>query len=198
MASLGRIVTKWTGFVGADGFSTHYFTGAGGPTIFDAADAAVCAARIRTLFDAIKAAIPTGVSLQVLQDAAVLESTSGDLTSLVSTGAIAVVNGTGTGTAARGAGGLLSWRSATVRNRRLMRGRTFLTPFAQSAVTAGGDVSAATASTMLTAGNALIAGTSQIFQVYHRPLALLTDGTYGPVVACLVPIKPSILRSRRD
>jgi hypothetical protein len=196
---LGRVHVVLTGFTGAPGLMYFHWQGST-PGVFSTADATAAVAAVRTFLNANVTAFGAGVTLQVQSPVDVINWITGALVRIEAATGVTQVVGTGTGNVLIAEGPLIQWITQTVLNRRLLRGRTFMTPAATGAIGGTGAVAAGIITTMVAAGNALIGTASVQYSCWHRPKPFKTgnNGTVAAIVACTVPQKVAVLRSRRD
>lgn len=198
-APLGRVQVILSGFTGSPGLMQFYWNGAA-PGAFTNADATAATAAVRTMLAAITAAFPASAGMQVQSAVEVIEATTGALISIAASTPVAVVTGTGGGDTNVATGPLIQWFTGTVVGRRLLRGRTFLTPSAGTAINSGGSVQTSLQTTILAATATYIASAPAQPVIWHRPVpyATGTNGVAGVITAAQVPVKVAVLRSRRD
>lgn len=204
MAQLARVKARWSGFTGAPGYSIFHFRdfaagGSSGAPI-DAAAAAAAVTRVRNFFIAVAGLIPTRVNILVEAEVEIIEDTTGALVTSFSTPATLTVQGTSNSVFSAAVGAVVNWRTNGIRNRRRVRGRTFLVPLGSGAFADTGQLTSAAVATLTTAATALAdqAGTIDLF-VYSRPSATgATDGTAFVVSSAQVPAMGAVLTSRRD
>lgn len=192
--AITRVTAIWTGFTGAPGYSNFYFAAFGGGDVVD-----LETARVRALFDAFKAQIPSSVSISVQQEAAILDESSGDLVSYAqATDPPVVVNGTASGAYSAPSGAAITWNTESIARGRRLRGRTFMVPLGNIAYQPDGTL-LTTAITQLTAGAAAFLGDGSGPQavVWSRPRGG-SGGSIGPITSARVADKVAVLRSRRD
>lgn len=197
MTTLLRVRATGTGWSGAPGLATFYFSGSASPT---AAEGLEAAARVRAVLNSASGLIPTGISWQVSGDVDLIDDTTGALVGGVSNTAPAVVNGSGVGNIAPVASAALArFTTASIINGRRLQGRRFLNPLVASAFQANGTLAAATVTTLTTAfGLVVVQITTPVtHRVWHRP-GPLGPGSSAPSSSVVIPTKPAQLRSRRD
>lgn len=183
-----RIRAAWQNWPGAPGVTTFYQ---------DPAVAQADAASVRTMFNAIAALLPSGLTVTVPATGDLIEENTGALSGSWSvTPAPTVVTGTGTGAYAGNAGAVMHWLTTTVVNGRRVRGRSFIVPLIGSAFFTDGSLATATITTLANAASAMIATTADHFVVWHRPRPGI-PGSKAPVVSSSVPDLAISLRSRR-
>lgn len=204
MASILRIKLRWTGFSGAPGYSIFHFrdfeTGEGGGV--DATQAQSAADRVRAFALALVDLLPAGARLQVEPDVEVLEETNGQMQDIlqVTPGATVAGKSTNTGSYSGATGAVVNWRTASVRNGRRIRGRTFLVPLYYTAYDSDGTINTTALTAIRTAADALVAGgNSPDLGVWARPSASgASDGNWVVASSATVPDLAAVLRSRRD
>jgi hypothetical protein len=188
-----------SGFTGAPGLMQFYWNGAT-PGVFLAADATTAIAAVRALILGCAGAISATVAMQVQPTVEVLEATTGQVISVVSGTPVANVAGTASGSVTAAQGPLVQWLTGTVVGRRLLRGRTFLTPSATGAVQSNGLVTTAITTQILAAGATYLASSPASPVIWHRPkpFGTGTNGVAAVIAGVNSPSKVSVLRSRRD
>lgn len=183
-----RITAVWNGASGLPGYTRLKFEGD-----LDAAGALAAAARMRTFFDAIKALIPSTVSI-TFAEAAQVYDTDQTLTGEVGFTPPAIVTGTAVGAFAAPVGMVVNWLTALVFSGRKVRGRSFLVPLSSNAFAADGTPSPASMTAVQNAATALLTGS---------PALVIAAGSTGAfavaaVTGMSVPDRAAVLRSRRD
>jgi hypothetical protein len=201
MAVIVKVQAQWNNFQGAPGYTNWY-----GMSDGDAAAAAnALGPRMRTFFDAVKAHLPTGVTVKVQRTYQVLDSITGNLTSEANLSADpAVVTGTGTGTYSAPAGAVVNWETGAFNDLgHRVRGRTYLVPLA-NAYDTDGTLSAAAVTTIGNAATAALGGTGSLL-TFSRPVKAnpakgitARIGQINLVTAASLHDKACVLRSRRD
>lgn len=147
-------------------------------------------------FDAVKAMIPTGTTIEVPGTGDLVDELTGQLTGTWGSGTSTTITGTGSGTFAAGVGARVVWETGAIRNGRRVRGSTFVVPLVSGYYESNGTLSGAAVTNLETAiGNMLVQVPTQM-RVWSRP------GPSGPGAALSVasgsaPDKISWLRSRR-
>lgn len=198
MTALYRMRTLLTGFNGGPGVSTMYFL-----------DTATAVASVHTFWDAVKTYMADAVNIQVDAQGDVIEDTSGTITGAWGATPVAAINCSGSGTVAPAQGVQAKWLTSTILDGRRLRGRTFLVPTTTTLFTSSGEVSSVPLAAIATAAQNLVTAQSASFVVWHRPRpARAADGSrpavtertggHGLVTGHSVPVKPVVLRSRRD
>ena len=176
-----------------------YWNGAA-PGAFTTADGTAATAAVRALLVGCQGILHTSVGMQVQAAVEVIEATTGALTGIVASTPVALVTGTSTGTINVATGPIIQWFTSTVVGRRLLRGRTFLTPSGGGAITAAGQLSPAQQTAGLAAAATYIASAPAQPVIWHRPIpyATGTNGVAGVITTAQMPVKFAVLRSRRD
>lgn len=186
--ALQRLRCAWTGTgVEGPGLSTFFAEADGTVAISVAASA---------LFDAVKAIIPTGTSIQVPNGGDVIDEMTGTLTGTWGTSSSTTISCSGTGAFPGGVGARVVWETDTVRNGRRVRGSTFIVPLISTAYESNGTLSNAAVTGLQTAiANFLVQVPTQA-RVWSRPRPGLV-GAGVQVSRGVAPDKVSWLRSRR-
>ena len=202
MATVGRVEARWENFIGAPGYSRFTFEA---PVTI--ADAGTITSKVRAFFNALVTLIPNGVTIQVQQAVPLYDEQTGILTDEISaSSAPAIVTGTALGGAsmAGGAGAMIGWKTSSIWQGRRVQGRTFLVPLA-GVSEQNGTLLAAAITTIQTAGNGMIAGSTPAYGVWAKKFTVdatghktQIDGSFFLATAISVPDKTGILRSRRD
>jgi hypothetical protein len=205
MTHLNRVRVTWSNKSGLPGVSTFYFL-----------DTATCVQSLHDFFDSFKEDLVAGTILHIDSVGDVIEDSTGVVTGSWSTQPVPDVNGTGAGAYAAPAGGVVSWKSATILDGRRLRGRTFLVPMPQSRFGDDGKILPAEVVKITAAAEALIVAQDSSFVVWHRPFDGRTAeapspshpkgikakaahaGGSGLVVGSMMTGAAAVLRSRRD
>jgi hypothetical protein len=148
-------------------------------------------AAVRTFLNANITNLYTGMVYRAQTNVDVLDGATGAVTNSWTGADPGNVTGTGTGDPLSPAlAWIIRWNSATVLNRRFVKGRTFLgIPSEGRSDSPGGIPSAAGAAVLQTASSNLITGFADGTQlvVWHRPtLAAPSSGLDAPVIAASV------------
>ena len=196
---LGRVRAIASGYTGAPGLTQFYFQGST-PGTFSNADATAAVAAVKTYLEAVKSVFATGTTIQVQSAVDVVDWVSGALVGNRAATGVTVVICSGLGIRLVAEAALVQWYTQTVVGRRLLRGRTFLSPMGANMLASDGSVLGTTVSTVVAAGNALIATPTVTLSTWHRPVPFRTgnNGTCAAIISNQVPNKVAILRSRRD
>ncbi len=193
-----RIRAVTTGWIGAPGLSQFYFAPTTG-TVLTPTDATDAAAAIHTFYNAVKNSYPATWAMTITSAVQVLEATTGALLREVAVTPPGTVAGTGNPNFRSTASGpVMSWHTSGVFGGRLLRGRTFMVPTDQVSFNSQGQIDGTVAAYFQAAGAALLATTTPIFVIWHRPGPSGVGGGSGEVTACTVSATEGILRSRRD
>jgi len=148
------------------------------------------------------AVLPNVVKVQALSEVEEINEGTGDLIGFWNGPAKAERAGTASAAAgwAAAAGAVISWSTASVRNGRRMRGRTFVVPLSNECWDVDGTIKAVPMTSLNNAALALRTGSDVTqFAVFGRPTAVgASDGMASPVYAHRIPDMSAILRSRRS
>jgi hypothetical protein len=202
MAGILRITAKWTGAAGLPGYSVFHFRDYSTSGEPDQAMADGAATKVRAFFSSIAQYIPAVVSVAVQTDAVVVEDTTNTMTGVFSVNPGAAVQGSAAGSEVFAApvGAVVTWRTGTVKNGRIIRGRTFLVPLVRGIFDVDGTLNSVATGTLNTAATALRAGEGVgDLGVYARPSSpTASDGQWAAVTGHSIPDMGAVLRSRRD
>lgn len=193
MASILRTRAVISGETGLPGLSTFYWLDAS-PT---PTTATAALAGVRAYFEAVKAYLSNGVTVNYDTAVAVLADGTGALQALETATAQTATTSSGSSDMppANQLGLLLN--TATVVNGRILRGRSFLGPLTPDAAGSSGTIGSGARTALLAGGAALLAVSAVDLAVWHRP----QNGSGGIAVACTgvgASEKVWVLRSRRD
>lgn len=202
MASIGTFLVHQTGDVGGAGLSRFHVGGAGFAAL-SPADCNSVGAALNAMYTSIRTVSPNNLTWSF--DPAVEEidiPTAAVIGGTAMTVVPANVAGIVAGNYAAGMGARGYWHTATVINRRLVRGATFFTPFGATAYGATGDLAGSTATLVANAMNTYIAAivaATLIPVVYHRPaVGTFTGGQTGTITTGTCGLTPGGMRSRRS
>lgn len=185
--NLARLRATWTGSqVVGPSVTTFYFDAAAGG--FPAA--------VKGLFTALAAQIPSGVQITVPNSGDILDSASGALVGTWSEPGGGVVSGTGTGTFILGTGYRMVWNTNGIRNRRHVRGTTFIVPVVSSVFDASGRITGPAQTVIANAQSAYLTAVGTSGRVWSRPKGF-TNGEAWTINGAIPTEQPSWLRSRR-
>lgn len=187
MPDIKKAQAIWTGFNGAPGYTTLYF-GTASVTI---------AAQMRVFFDAIKALLPSIVTIQVQSTGLTVDIATGAATGTWTEAAVTPVVGTTAGVYSAPSGAVVDWLTPSFINGRRLRGRSFIVPMASASYQNDGSILGTSLTILQNAASAFVAASAVDFVVWKRPV----DGAGGVAVAvtsAIVPDKAVVLRSRRD
>lgn len=198
MATLTRIRATWTGFSGGPGVSTFYSLG----SISAVPD-------IRALFLGLATYLPTDVQIQVENVGDLINDVNGELTGAWSVDPVLPVNGTSPGPYAAPVGVMAKWTTATILDGHRVAGRTFIVPVEGGFFSPDGTPNTDDLNALRGVVSTYFAAAVGDLVVWHRPRVAKAATAYHPavtaraggsgvVVACNVPDKAVVLRSRRD
>lgn len=182
-----RVRTVWGGVAGAPFYSNHYFNAASGPD-----EAFQAKVSVGAFWDSLKGAIVNDLTAVVEGQVAVINPVNGDLTGVLSGGAITVACTGTTDALPPFSQGLLHWGTDLFVGSRRLVGRTFVPGPLEANCDADGTPSAAYVAALLIAGQMLIDSSSNfsIWSRAHGVVASVTGQTAGTEFA--------LLTSRRD
>lgn len=199
MTALRRVRSVWSGFAGAPGVTTMYFL-----------DTNTCVPDLRTMWQALQAEIPGGVSIQVENVGDIIEDTTGALLGTwPNVTVVAPVTNVEAVPYSGPSGAVINWRTDTVVGGHRIRGRSFVVPLRQTSYAPDGTLENGHRAVILQAATNFANSQISSFVIWQRPrLARAADGSrpavtaragsHGLVTSVTVPDKACVLRSRRD
>ena len=191
MPEIGKIVTTFTGFTGAPGYSVHHFFG----DPYTTSTAQDNVDDVQAYWNAIATWMPSSWRFAVNPDVQVLTEASGALIRVeTTTPAAQSVFGTAAEYAG-GAGAVSSWVTAEVHLTKQLRGRTFICPVGAGCYDSTGTLAPAVLTTLRTATTTLAAVAN--FGVYGRPVSG-AGGQWAAATGGSVKDHVAWLSSRRD
>lgn len=206
MGDILRVKMRWGGMPGAPGLSVFHFTHPSGSFAdLDAGAAQEAVDRVDTFAAGVVFWMPYQTTLEVLSDVELIDGASGDLEDIFGT----TPDATRTSPQSAGqvyagpVGAIINWKTATIRNGRRLRGKTFLVPLNGGVFSDNGTPAAGLITSLNThATNLRTAGTDTQLAIYGRPMTpaigIVPEGVVGLVSAHNVPDFAAVLRSRRD
>ena len=212
MASIFRITAALTGFTGAPGVNSWYWSRAVGIGDLSPTTVSLAANAMRQFYKLTELNYPGAVIITVEPFATVVESTDGSVKDLVSAEeAPEPVNGGGAGSqTSRATQMCLNLRTGLPVRRRLLRGRLFLGPLDNGAINDSGEILPGSADGTVTVYLNTIAALNDVSHMVWSqpvfakranaddPLVVKEPGVAAPVSAVDVKPLPAVLRSRRD
>lgn len=171
-------------------------TGPGLTTFYVTSTATGFPADFQTFFQAVKALIPTSVTITVPNAGDTLDATTGELSGSWTDAGGSTTTGTNAGAFVAGTGLSIKWATNGIVNGRRVNGRTFICPVAGGSFETDGTPQASTVSAVQTPATALITALAPDFVVWHRPVGG-AGGNPNAIVSALVRDTASWLRSRR-
>lgn len=196
--SIMRVRTELSGFAGAPGLMTQYFSPA--VAVPNQAISQLAVDRVRDALLGSAGLFASALTWRVQGQVDVLEESTGQL---VDSFNVTERNGAGSVAAGHGplpSGGCITWLTGEYKAGRRVTGRTFVVPAASNAYESNGTLTAAYltllggfADSMMNAG-----ATDLVFCVWSRPNALGTGGSKHGVVGSRVSDRAAVLRSRRQ
>lgn len=198
MVSVYRTTAIWSGFAGAPGYTKMSWA-----DLTDSTSRNAALAKVAALFDAVKAYLPTGTTVQVQSAIDEFDMATGALIG-ASTGTLPPLT-TSTAAAASYAGGsgiCLTWNTGLIYNRRRVRGRTFFVPTANIAMEQNGTLSPAAITAFGAAAATFLALTAPRPNIWSRQWSNSTPpvqigGSLAPIDTYTLRDMASQLRSRR-
>lgn len=197
---IGRLRASISGFAGAPGVNTFYFFGASVGS-FTATDAANARTAVETFYTAIKSLYVNSTTVLCDSNVDIIDVITGQVTGSVNAGVATGITGSGGLSAApRAAAVCVSWSTGYPVGRRILRGRTFLSPCASGAFGTDGNVQSSMITTVTNAASALMGSASADLAIWHRPHPLTSgnNGVAASAVSLKINPKGAVLRSRRD
>jgi hypothetical protein len=203
--TLGIVRTSWIGTSGGAGLTQLVINHSETDQVaITASEAQGAVNAVRAYWDAIKALMPDELIFTVSPVVDQYDWGTGALIATVSAAtAPATVGGTASGTYSMAAGAKMVLQTTKILDGRRVRGGIFLVPMAAAAMSATGNVSSATRSTVDTAGNTMRTALTTAgvpLMVWSRPTSPgpSTDGELSTVTSVETSEKSAILRGRRD
>lgn len=181
MPDFTKVVTTWSGFPGAPGFSTMYFSGNTAPPL----------AALSTFWNACKNLLPTTVTLNIANTGVTMSVVTGKPDGTWTGAAQTPIVGTGANAYAAPAGMEIEWKTGTFSNGREVRGKTFLVPVIIACYQTDGTILDTNRDATTAAATALIAATPKI-GVWSK-----TSNTFVTATTARCLDKAVVLRSRR-
>lgn len=193
---LYRFTVRWSGFVGAPGYTNLHFLNPEEPTL---AIRDTTVSRVRTFFEAIKGELPNVVTLTYPTEFEELDTATGELLQTLDITPVAVTAGSAAGDYSAPSGACINWSTSQVVNGRRLRGRTFIVPMIATAYDLDGSLDNTRRTAMQTAANTLCSFQDNlVLAVWHRPTGGGSDGVAAQVSSASITDKAAILTSRRD
>lgn len=191
-ANLAQIQWKWSGWQGAPGYTSFYYSSVDPTALNDALDAQ------GTFFDTVASLMWTSVSIAPPATFRLLDAATGDLEGFVpavTPPTTKVGGGSTSGSAVSGI--VVNWLTNDHGASRSIVGRSFLVPMGVQSYQSDGTIVDSSRTGLQTAANTLVAATTPNMVVWHRPVAG-AGGTVHTVTAARVSDKVAKLTSRRD
>lgn len=194
MTELMRVRVAWSGWPGGPGVSTHFVSGT---------DIAPALAALNTFYDYVKTATAGGITITVPAEGDIIEDSTGALTGQWQHGTETKHQAATGATYMAAAGALVQWNTSTIHGRRRLKGHTFIVPTATGYFDATGQVLPANAAQLQTAAGNCISAASNTLVVWGRPGQdptkpnYKTGGMHGEITTATVPLRGTVLRSRR-
>lgn len=187
MATLAKIVVKWTGWAGAPGYSVHWADASGTLPLSD----------LRTFYNAALAYTPAGVTLTFPGSGDTIDEVTGSLNGTWAQSApAAVTGGAGATQFPAPAGACVTWVTSRIINRRRLRGRTFIVPMYVGAYQLDGTLEASVMSALNSAAATLVTNAGSSLRIYHRPKGA-SSGQGAAIVGHSITDQVAVLKTRR-
>lgn len=187
MANLVRVRSVWSGTpVVGGGVSTFYWNESHSGFVAD----------LGAFWTSIGALIAAGVTITTENTGDLIDVETGAISGSWTDGSTSIVNSGGTSTYAAGVGLRIRWATGGIRNKRRVRGSTFVVPIGTACYDAQGTIANANLTTAGNAAGALFAASEGNMRIYSRPVAG-SGGAASTVLNFTIPDKVSWLRSRR-
>ena len=189
-----EMLVTWAPLPGGTGYSKFRFIGGITGSALNTA-----AANLRTFLDAIKAIVPTGVTL-TFQAGVSVHADDGTLTfEDTITTVPSPVTGTVTATYASASGLMVMWNTGAINGGHKVRGRTYFVPCATGVFQSDGTIVDATRTTVLNAANTFATSTpAPCVNSRARASNPAAGNQTVAMISATVPDKQCVLRSRRD
>jgi hypothetical protein len=185
MTDISRVRSVWSGFPGAPGVTTMYFTST--DTVVE---------NLHAFWAAMSGDLPGDVNIQVESSGDILDSATGNLLDTWTSDPVASVACGGGGGYSAASGAVVDWLTTTVVNRKRIRGRTFIVPTNGDNYDVDGTLKGSYLTSLRGYAESFRSSESASFYIWHRGTG--SDGSIGLVTASVVPPKVAVLRSRRD
>jgi hypothetical protein len=200
-STLYRVKLRWSGFMGAPGYSIFHFAPNGTGTAEGESQAAAIA--VDAWAGNIVGNLPAIGTLQVEPDVEEIQVSNGQMLGVFPVQGLSGHQSSAPSQEAYSgpAGAVVNWRTAGVRNGRRVHGRTFLVPLRGAAFENNGTLSTITQTNLRNESQTLADGAfdGPSLHVYCRPSTKgATDGLSFAVDSASVPDLAAVLRSRRD
>lgn len=187
MASISRVRVEWSNFPGAPGVSTHYLTGTDYAAL----------APLNAFYESMKGFVPSGIVMTVRASGDIIDADTGALQGQWQHGTDTQHVGTGAGVWSAAQGIMVRWNTSLIHRGRFVKGRTFFVPVCTSPFSNNGQLSEANRAQLQGFVDTLTTAAAGELAVYSRPVNG-SGGVAAQVTTGTVPVKPCVLRSRRD
>jgi hypothetical protein len=154
---------------------------------------------VTAFWTAIKAYFPVAIKWQVENSGSTINEADGSLTGVWTSTAQPAVFGTSATNYVTTTGPMIKWGTQAIHGRRMLAGRTFLTPFIQGAISGTGRIDSAAYGTIQTAAQNLVAGgRMSLWGRPSKPGQGSLVGTAAAITSAKCDDFPAVLRSRRQ
>lgn len=173
--------------------------GGGLSTFYSEGDPSTLQTAVKAMFagSSFLSLFPVGVGFTVPAEGDTFESTTGLIGSPWASGTAGLTAGSASGGYAGAVGTRIVWNTTGIRNRRRVRGSTFLVPLIGACYDSGGNMTDGTLTIINASAQALIVALGDDLCIWSRPTPGTSDGMLSTVTSRSVPDKVSWLRSRR-
>lgn len=200
--ALARVKIRWSIPGAGTAFSVLHFDGWADQSAPNPTELSDLLTKVNAFIGSVKAYLPNVVTMQVLNEAELINESDGTMLGVLSGTVHPAQAGTASATAgwAAAAGAVITWNTPGVRNSRRVRGRTFIVPLSNECWDLDGTMKAVPLNGLNSAATALRTanGIGQL-QVWGRPSAPgATDGVAYEALSHRIPDFSAILRSRRS
>lgn len=190
-ANLSQITFLWTGFSGAPGYSSFYYSSVDDTAVNTFHDA------VYAYFFAIKGEISVNTTITPPSSYRTMDAATGVLGGILPlTTPGSAIAGSGNNSQASPAGASVNWLTSTAAAHKLVVGRTYMVPLGANAYQADGTLVDADKAAIQTAANALVTAVAPLFVIWRRPVGG-AGGSVAPVTAARVNDRVAMLKSRR-
>lgn len=195
--AMQRVRVLWQNWPGSPGY-TNFYTSISLASV----------APFVTFFDAIKALIPSPITITVPSSGDIVNEATGQILSVWTTTGGGVVNCTGPTVYSGPSGAVAEWSTSGIVAGRRVLGKTYLVPLANTVYDAQGNIATASLSVLQAAAGALQSALGNNLLVWSRPFEPDPDrvppdtrparaGTSWPVISARVPDLAAVMKSRR-
>lgn len=197
---LARVRVGLTGWPGGPGVNTLYFSPGTGLS-WSLTNINGMVEEVHTAYGALSSFFAAPVKIDVSPEVEIIDTGTGKLQDIYTSDAVVTTISAPSSAQTMPYASAVLCRLSTDRfiNGRRLQGRLFISPCALAAFDADGQVKDTWADNAEDAFVAMTTGVGPRLAVWHRPTTpTSSDGDWGDVIRVIVPLKPAVLRSRRD